>query len=225
MLNVKLVDRIVDSIIQMIQNKEYDSSCYLPTTNELSEIFEVSRTTIREALCTLEVRGFVCSYPGKGVQVVDNSVGTLTQSMEDILWMDGSFMAEVLATSSTLESTCAKLATLTATKEDIEELESLVDILDTDEINEEIYCQMDWKFRTILVNATKNRIYQSIFTAYTPILEGCTLMPDNELYELENNLRKRVLSAIKERKGEKAKEGMSDFLNYKKKMVHVCAMV
>ena len=56
---MKLIDKAQEEIKQMILDKRYDSSGYLPSEGELCELLGMSRSTIREAVRSLEIRGFL----------------------------------------------------------------------------------------------------------------------------------------------------------------------
>lgn len=55
---MKLIDKAQEEIKKMILDKRYDSSGYLPSEGELCELLGMSRSTIREAVRSLEIRGF-----------------------------------------------------------------------------------------------------------------------------------------------------------------------
>ena len=56
---MKLVEKVQQGIEDMILNKEYDESRYLPSEGELCRRFDVSRATVRQAVRSMEVRGYV----------------------------------------------------------------------------------------------------------------------------------------------------------------------
>ncbi|MRN26677.1 FadR family transcriptional regulator, partial [Romboutsia ilealis] len=111
----KLSDMVADNILKMIQEQQYDTDGFLPSEGKLLEKFEVSRITVREAVRTLEVRGFVRRIHGKGIQVVDNAANVLTQSFNDMIVQgtiaqdDMSTLNELLEIRTILEPKCAEM--------------------------------------------------------------------------------------------------------------------
>ena len=70
----RLYIKISKSIALLINNGEFPVGSRLPTERELSEIFNVSRPTIREAIIALEVKEIVSIKAGSGVYVVGNTL-------------------------------------------------------------------------------------------------------------------------------------------------------
>ena len=60
---------IKDYIVKNIENKTYDSETRLPTEREFTEMFHVSRMTVRRAFDELIQDGFLLRKPGYGVFV------------------------------------------------------------------------------------------------------------------------------------------------------------
>lgn len=211
MTKQNLVDVATNSIITMIQNKEYDDDGYLPSEGDLAIKLEVSRSTIREAVRSLEVRGFVIRKHGKGVQVSDNSVGVMTRSLSDMLLKDDVILDELLEIRIVLEPACAFLASSFATKEHLKELTQLIGIMESDDIDDDAYYDADLKFHVIIAKASGNRIHQAIITAYTPILRELIISssPANCRLEKEFHYHRNVLEAIKNRDGKLAQEHMA----------------
>ncbi len=65
----KLYQRVVNAIVEAIDQGRYDVGMRLPGERELAEDFSVSRPTIREAMIALEIRGLVEARHGSGLYV------------------------------------------------------------------------------------------------------------------------------------------------------------
>lgn len=66
----KLADLVIGTLRQRIQAGEYGASGKLPTEAQLTTIFGVSRTVVREAIAALAADGLVQSRQGSGVFVM-----------------------------------------------------------------------------------------------------------------------------------------------------------
>ena len=63
----KLYVQVADSIAESIKSGRYLKGARLSSERDLAVEFEVSRTTIREAMIPLELRGLVEPRPGSGI--------------------------------------------------------------------------------------------------------------------------------------------------------------
>ncbi|GFR35709.1 trehalose operon repressor [Thermobrachium celere] len=62
---------IYNDIVDKIEKGEYEANAKLPSENELMQIYDVSRDTIRKALLHLEQNGYIQKIKGKGSFVLD----------------------------------------------------------------------------------------------------------------------------------------------------------
>lgn len=70
----KLADLVIGTLRKRISAGEYGPSGKLPTENQMTTIFGVSRTVVREAIAALAADGLVQSRQGAGVFVVANAL-------------------------------------------------------------------------------------------------------------------------------------------------------
>lgn len=198
MLRLKLVDVAGEAILQMIQNKEYDQNGYLPSEGDMALKLDVSRSTIREAVRSLEVRGFVKRQHGKGVQVANNSVEVMTRSLEDMLSSEENVFDDLLEIRMVLEPVCAQLAAISRTDTDIESLKEFILTMERDDITDEEYYAADLGFHIAIAKASKNKIHLSIITAYTPLLQQMLVGSSVKHYRLEKEFHyhRNILKAV-----------------------------
>jgi len=74
----KLADMVVDALKKRIGAGEFVPGAKLPTENELTVHFGVSRTVVREAIAALAAAGTVQSRQGAGVFVMANAASAFT---------------------------------------------------------------------------------------------------------------------------------------------------
>lgn len=65
------VKQLADSISQDISMGKYNSDCALPSINQLSRNYNVSRDTVFKAFIDLKNRGMIDSTPGKGYYITN----------------------------------------------------------------------------------------------------------------------------------------------------------
>lgn len=74
----KLAELVVDTLRQRIVAGEYRAGSKLPTESQMTTIFGVSRTVVREAIATLAADGLVQSRQGAGVFVIGHAAAMFT---------------------------------------------------------------------------------------------------------------------------------------------------
>ncbi|TPG53866.1 FadR/GntR family transcriptional regulator [Sphingomonas glacialis] len=121
MKNVRLYAQVAGQIAGQILSGHYPLGTRLPSERELSESFEVSRPTIREALIALEVDGLVEIRMGSGVYV---SAKTPPGGKFSAIGV-GPF--ELLEARRAIEGEACAIAAARVDDEDIAELRALFD--------------------------------------------------------------------------------------------------
>ncbi len=86
---IPLYYQIERDLLELIEKGSWKAGELVPTEKELQEAYQVSRTTIRQALNSLTQKGLLIRIPGKGTFVAKNKithrVGTITSFTEEML--------------------------------------------------------------------------------------------------------------------------------------------
>ena len=154
---MKLIDKAQEEIKQMILDKRYDSSGYLPSEGELCELLGMSRSTIREAVRSLEIRGFLQRVHGKGIQVADKGTQVMSRSLVDMIQQQQIDLDDILEVRRMIEIRAAGNAALKAVSEQLKEMKNQIGIMENSPSNEEAYVNADFKFHHLIVEATGNK--------------------------------------------------------------------
>ena len=158
---VSIADEVMKSIKESIEHGEYQVGDKLPTEAQFCEMFNVSRTSVREAIRVLQALGYVEIKPGKGAFVAADSIGeTPWYEVKKPHFED--FMQVRLA----VETFVVRLAAESAADKDIKNLEeiqtSFVEANDKKDMMAMI--MLDELFHTTLVKMTKNQLLININT-------------------------------------------------------------
>jgi len=116
-----LYRQIADQLAQLIANGEFPSGTRLPAERELAASLGVSRTSVREAIISLEMSGLVEVRVGTGIFVRIPGEG-VTRTASDT----GPGPFELLAARKLIEGEIAALAAKVATAEDADALQKSV---------------------------------------------------------------------------------------------------
>lgn len=182
---MKLVDEVQQKIREMILKKEFDENGYLPSEGELCKKLGVSRATVREAVRSMEVRGFVKRVHGKGIMVVDNSVKAVARSISDMMSLGDYTIRELLEVRRIIEIQAAGLAAKRATPKDIEALRNALEKMERATQMDDQYFQSDLDFHMILVQAANNHLLSAIVSAYTLLLKKLIIESSQTNYVIE----------------------------------------
>ena len=210
-----LAESTSKQIEQMIMNKEFDSNNYLPSEGELSKKFGVSRVTVREAVKSLETRGYLQRIHGKGLLVLDNSIQALTRSISDVINMGDCSNDEIMETRAIIEEACARYAALRATEEDLQILDDACQGMEKSSIMDDGYHSFDLQFHLQLVRSSKNRLLIALVEAYTPLLKKHIISASQKDYCIEAtyHYHRNIYNAILARDSDLAAENMRIHLN------------
>lgn len=124
--NISLVDKVESNLVQLLQQQKLKVGDSIPTEKELSEKLGVSRTVIREALLRLRMMGLIESKKKKGSVITSPDLfGNMSKSMNPHI-LTPETLREVFEIRLVLEIGMADLLFHRITKENIEELKSIV---------------------------------------------------------------------------------------------------
>lgn len=182
---MKLIDEAQHKIKEMILNKEFDENGYLPSEGELCKKLGISRSTVREAVRSMEVRGFLKRVHGKGIMVVDDSINVMSRSIRDMMSLGDFSVDELLEVRKIIEIQTASLAAKQATQKDIEALRDVLENMENATVMDDTYHNNDLEFHMTLVQSANNHLLSAIVRAYTPLLKKLIVESSQTDYVIE----------------------------------------
>ncbi|RFU70302.1 FadR family transcriptional regulator [Peribacillus saganii] len=158
-----LYEEIVYQIIQFTQNENLKPGDKLPPENKLMDLFDVSKTSVREALNILATRGIIEKRPGVGSILKEVTGSVFVENIANRLIMGEQALREILEFRRVIEVEAAGLAAERATKEQINKLrEAHLNLIKANE-NGGIGIEEDYLFHYIIIISSGNSIFSSIF--------------------------------------------------------------
>jgi len=165
----RLADQLYGQLLEKIIVGELSEGDKLPSENEISRTFSVSRPVIREALLRLQADGLVYSRQGVGSFVKARPPQGLIQFAEP---SDVSGLLRCFEARLPFEGTAAGLAAVRATPEDIENIERALIALEDALGGEELADQADFDFHIAVAKATGNDFYVSILASLNSAIKS-----------------------------------------------------
>ena len=143
----------------------------LPSEAQLAKQFDVSRTTVREALRSLTSEGLIRKTPGSGggsfVQSIDhNSLqSTVQESLHTLLRLGTLDFSEVAMIRQYLEVPSARLAAVHRNEQHLAKLRSIVEQQKKASIEDPAVPGLDAEFHALIAEASSNRVLAAFVRA------------------------------------------------------------
>ncbi len=218
-------ESIVQQVLELIENGKLKQGDQLPSERELTEIFKVSRTTVREAIRTLESMKLLQSRQGNGTYVLASSEEDLVQPLAAALFNAKDDIRHIFYVRKIIEPHVAELAAENATAQEIEEMEEILRKQKVCIERGENIIETDSAFHNLMASAAKNRVMERLTAALVDFLkqsrENYLLDDEQGNTRPERSLEghRQVLAAIKKGDSEAAQRLMLQHLEEIEKIV------
>ena len=163
-----LQKEVIAKVRTLINEKNLEPGDKLPSERMLSEKFEVTRSTIREAIQKLEFYGLLKSIPQSGTFVANIGVIAMNGMIDDILRLEVPNFKSLVETRILLELKTARLASLRRTDEDLIKMKEALDAYSKKVLNNEIAVQEDLLFHLAIARACGNSTMNTFMLIITP---------------------------------------------------------
>lgn len=214
-----LAEQVEEQIFQYILNTPIGIGEKLPNEFELGELFHAGRSTIREAVKSLVVKGIVEVRRGSGTYVISTTpleadpLGV--QAMED----KGAIALDLVEVRLMIEPAMAETAALRATEEEIKRLTGLCDEVERKIREGENYIQDDIAFHCCIAECSHNKIVEQLI----PIIDTAVMMFVNITHKklMEETVRthRAIADAIAQRDSIGARTAMTMHLTYNRQVI------
>lgn len=199
----KLSYEVSEGILSIIESGKIALGDQLPTENALIAMFDVSRTSVREAVKSLAALGVLEIRPGKGTYVVGASPGPLRALPGRNRTANKDSLASLLEFRRIYEPEAAALSALRATPEEIEELHRCVVGLEKG-VAAGIKPSEDLEFHLVVARATKNSALVDVSSLTARFYQDDTQLPD----EIDVRGHREIYNAIKDHDPQAARAAM-----------------
>ena len=168
--------KVAKQIIEHIKSGSLKPGDRLPSENDMTKQFGISRISLRESLQLLEAKGYILSHGRKGRFVNEISGQAFESTIEELISIDHKKIWELLAVRRIIDSEAARLAAKYATKRQIANLKmvkrdmekiGIKNVINTKE-GGKIYA----RFYNDLADATNNYIFSHLMKSISSLLKG-----------------------------------------------------
>ena len=162
--STKAYERVVNYIRHEIWLGNLKCGERLPSERDLAEMLGVSRNSVREAIRTLNLMGFISSVHGVGNFVSCDLEQNLSETLRMMLMMGETNYLQVSQLRRGIESETARLAASRILPRQISKLADLSHRI-REEPNAEKGSLLDQEFHTLLCEAAGNKLIYALFMA------------------------------------------------------------
>ncbi|MDN5288137.1 MAG: Transcriptional regulator, GntR family [Mucilaginibacter sp.] len=197
---MKLYTRIVNQMKEDVTGGKYKPGEKIPAEPELMKLYNVGRSTIREAIKTLAISGILKVQQGSGTFVNTSFQGV---SMEQRLRRAD--FDEINAVRAFLEKEIVKLATLNHTEAQLAEIEKNLEkrklAIQSEKAQE--CAEADIAFHMSIANASGNTVLSDLYHSFTLIMRNFFIARDVQgisHFAMNHYLHEQLFKAIKSKK-------------------------
>ena len=218
---------IIEQFIDLICNGSLKTNDRLPPERQLTEKFNVSRATLREALSAMEVVGIIETRAGAGRYVTDLDIIPFVQMVAKLLLMNASVEDELLELRELLEKEAIHLIIARgASASDLALLYDQVDLMERGLIEEDLETSTvaDLCFHQMLIALSGNHVLYFAGKWISSILESSVRYNRNKILRDPNNLEtlytqhRLIYRALVQKDEEVAQRLLSKHLNQVKEI-------
>lgn len=210
---------VIDQLKTLILNGSLKPGDRLLPERELSEMLNVSRTSIREALKILEALDLVYVKPGGGTYLKKPTISGIITPLSIFMQDDSSTYTSLFETRTLLESGTARLAAERRTAEDLQEIELCCHLIQGSTELEDVI-EADIRFHSSITLAAKNPTLYAFASLISELIKHGvrktreTLFREPDANEISAKQHFDIFFAIRDRDPEAAYKAMFYHLEY-----------
>jgi GntR family transcriptional repressor for pyruvate dehydrogenase complex len=218
-----LIDQSIEELKKCIMEGDLQTGDFLPPEMELCKLLGIGRSTVREAIKSLELQGFVRKKHGVGIIIVNESDIAAKDMLQLMLKRNGSTMSELMDMRYVIEQRTAELAALNATTYDCENIKSYLDIMQEKITTKSEYIKADIGFHLAIARASHNLIYQFILQAIRPLIEEMIqkTLKFNQRPEQNKKYHQKIYDGIRQKNSELALIAIKQHLQATRDMLNI----
>jgi GntR family transcriptional regulator, transcriptional repressor for pyruvate dehydrogenase complex len=196
----KIYIEILNKIHDIIEQDGLQAGDKLPSERELSDRLKVGRSSVREALRSLELLGLIETRRGEGTFIVDANEYRLIEILGTFILQNDKVVEDLIELKNIIEMTSLPLACLRMTDEELIDLEGITQQILEGATQENLHA-----FHKCIVDGSKNRllyrVWKILYEYYKNSVKDFTTLQAHQ-YE-------SLLQAMKDRDAARA----TDLLN------------
>ncbi len=212
----KLCEQIESQIRDAILKQVYGAGEFLPSENELTSIFNVSRSVVREALKMLSTKGYIEIIQGKGAVVqapsLDNVLDPFSQLVDYKCGKSG--LVHILSVRQMVEPQVAGLSAQYRSDEDVTKLQETLHMMRDGTSDQVRISHYDIVFHSIIARSCNNPLIPIVLEPIFHVLAKFhpPIFFDQTIVDITLEYHGRIFKAIQEQNAPAAISAMAEHL-------------
>jgi GntR family transcriptional repressor for pyruvate dehydrogenase complex len=217
---INVQKEVLEQIKKHIVNGYWSPGTKIPSENQLSKKLGVSRISVRAAVQCLIALDILESKQGEGTYVKELNTTVYLNSLIPLFVLSKKDIIAMLDYREIMEVGIIELVSQNATREDIQELERILEKMILEKSNYELFAEYDANFHLYLAKMSKNSVIIKINQVISAIF---SLSMKNIVQVLGTSdgiyYHRKIIEALKERDQKLCKKIMSEHIKKTKKRI------
>ena len=222
----RIYQNIIEQFIELIQKGEIKVGDKLPSERALTEMFQVSRASIREAFSAMEIIGIIEVRPGEGSFVIDLNIGPFINTISPLFVKNDKMETDLLDFRKLIELEAVKLAAEKADKTKFNQLQEPLEMMLEAAQKEDLLkgAQADINFHKNIFELTENLILIKSAECISYLLHSSVefnrakILKDSKNASVLYHQHRLIYEAVTNGDSKKAMEIMEAHLEFVKKV-------
>jgi GntR family transcriptional repressor for pyruvate dehydrogenase complex len=206
--------RVLTTFKRLISEGTLKLGSRLPAERELAEQFQVSRSSLRQALKVLEIIGVISQRVGDGTYINEAASTVLGEPLNFLILLNGISLEELMEARIIVEPELAARAAERATPKTLAALRHEMEAMKASEADHKRLSRHDLEFHKIIFDAAGNRVCTMLFTVVHQSLHSL-IEVTSHMVPVEHTLQlhRRIYNAIAQANPEAARKRMQEHLS------------
>lgn len=209
---VRVAEQVYEHMLEMVADGTWSDGTKIPSENELSEMFGVSRNTVRQVIQKMNALGILEAKQGRGTFVKKIDTSFYLNSLIPTIYLDAQSSVAILEFEKSIQVESVKLAGKKASDEEIYGLVNYVNLM-KNAVDSDAFYDYDKEFHLYISKITGNELFVKSMNIFKRMMRKNLVSVVNKYGRSQSiNAHEEIYRNLKERNVEEAARIMDEHL-------------
>ena len=202
-----VVEETLEQLYQLIKEKKLHQGDKLPSEREMADNLGISRSSLREAISSLQSMGVLKVVHGSGIVINDNVLSdTFLRPLKFLMALEAIEPYELYESRLIIEGQCSRLAAEKATQEDIDEMKKIFHEMELSADDKDRGIELELLFHEKVASSARQKIMLVMLLSVKELLRDTMKMTVPRLGVSNETLdsHRELIDAIERKDGDAA---------------------